>query len=74
MCDIVVHGWALTMIERKNVSVSLTPELHAFVTGHVQSGGYSSVSEVVREGLRLLIERERDKVRAPVRAVEHPHG
>ena len=46
------------MIEHKNVSVSLAPELFAFATARVQSGSYSSVSDVVRAGLRLLGERE----------------
>lgn len=55
------------MIERKNVSVSLTPELHAFVTARVHSGCYSSVSEVVRDGLRLLIERDLGSVPTPKR-------
>ncbi len=55
------------MIERKNVSVSLTPELHAFVTARVRSGDYGSVSEVVRAGLRLLIEREQGRGRPRAR-------
>ena len=42
------------MIERKAVSVSLTPELHAFVNELVEAGGYANASEVVRAGLRLL--------------------
>lgn len=36
------------------MNVSLTPELEAFVHQRVNSGRYSSASEVVREGLRLL--------------------
>lgn len=46
------------MIERKAISVSLTPELHAFVRDLTGTGTYGSVSEVVRAGLRLLRERE----------------
>jgi antitoxin ParD1/3/4 len=42
------------------MNVSLTPELESFVTAKVGSGMYGSQSEVVREGLRLL--RERDRV------------
>jgi antitoxin ParD1/3/4 len=42
------------------MNVSLTPELEAFVTAKVETGMYGSQSEVVREGLRLL--RERDRV------------
>ena len=46
------------MIERKPISVSLTPELHAFVQDLAGRGDYGSASEVVRAGLRLLRERE----------------
>lgn len=41
------------------MNVSLTPELESFVTSKVGSGLYGSQSEVVREGLRLLMERDR---------------
>jgi antitoxin ParD1/3/4 len=37
-----------------NVSVSLTPELMQMIKAKVESGRYTSVSEVVREALRLL--------------------
>ena len=40
------------------MNVSLTPELEAFVDAVVKSGRYGSASEAVREGLRLLQERE----------------
>ncbi len=40
------------------MNVSLTPELEAFVEQAVKSGRYGSASEAVREGLRLLQERE----------------
>jgi antitoxin ParD1/3/4 len=40
------------------MNVSLTPELAAFVETAVKSGRYGSASEAVREGLRLLEERE----------------
>lgn len=40
------------------MNVSLTPELEAFVEQTVKSGRYASASEAVREGLRLLEERE----------------
>ncbi len=42
------------------MNVSLTPELEEYVNGKVQTGLYHSASEVVREGLRLL--REKDEV------------
>jgi len=40
------------------MNVSLTPELEQFVQGKVNTGLYYSASEVVREGLRLLQERD----------------
>ena len=40
------------------MNVSLTPELEAFVERAVMSGRYGTASEAVREGLRLLEERE----------------
>jgi antitoxin ParD1/3/4 len=44
------------------MNVSLTPELDKFVIGKVESGRYTSASEVVREALRLL--EEHDQARA----------
>jgi antitoxin ParD1/3/4 len=41
------------------MNVSLTPELEQFVQDKVKSGRYLSASEVVREALRLLEERDR---------------
>ena len=41
------------------MNVSLTPELDRFVAGKVESGLYTSASEVVREALRLLEEQDR---------------
>lgn len=41
------------------MNVSLTPELEQFVHTKVKSGRYLSASEVVREALRLLEERDR---------------
>ena len=40
------------------MKISLTPDLQQWVQDKVKSGKYSSVSEVVREGLRLLDERD----------------
>ena len=40
------------------MNVSLTPELESFVAKKVESGRYSSASEVVREALRLLADQE----------------
>ncbi len=46
------------MGRRSTLNISLTPELRRFVQSRVSSGRYESASEVVREGLRLLSERE----------------
>jgi antitoxin ParD1/3/4 len=43
------------------MNVSLTPELDRFVSATVTSGRYTSASEVVREALRLLEERDQDR-------------
>jgi antitoxin ParD1/3/4 len=43
------------------VNVSLTPELEALIQERVRSGRYTSASEVVREALRLL--QDRDELR-----------
>ena len=40
------------------MNVSLTPELEKLVNTKVESGRYNSASEVVREALRLLEERD----------------
>lgn len=44
---------------RRTLNVSLTAELEALIAQRVESGRYLSASEVVREGLRLLEERDR---------------
>ncbi len=49
------------------MNVSLTPELDRFVAEKVESGLYTSASEVVREALRLL--EEHDRARAAQIAV-----
>lgn len=43
------------------MNVSLTPELERIVNIKVESGLYNSASEVIREGLRLL--QQRDEMR-----------
>ena len=40
------------------MNISLTAELDTFVQQKVQTGMYHSASEVIREGLRLLSERD----------------
>ncbi|MGH2541454.1 MAG: type II toxin-antitoxin system ParD family antitoxin [Ardenticatenaceae bacterium] len=41
------------------MNVSLTPQLEKFVKQKVESGMYGSASEVIREALRFMEERER---------------
>jgi len=40
------------------MNVSITPELEEFVQAKVKSGMYQSASELFREALRLLAERD----------------
>jgi len=47
------------------MNVSLTPELEQLVQSKVKTGRYNSASEVVREALRLM--EERDQVKAEIR-------
>lgn len=48
-------------VKRINVNVSLTPELEMYLNKRVESGDYQTVSEVVREAIRL--QRDRDTAR-----------
>jgi antitoxin ParD1/3/4 len=50
-----------------SLNVSLTPQLEKLVKEKVKSGRYHSSSEVIREGLRLIQERDHyleEKLRA----------
>ena len=50
------------------MNVSLTPELEKIVAERVSSGRYASASEVIREALRLLEERDQlNQLRQEVR-------
>ena len=52
--------WDHPQIEEvPEVNVSVGKEFEEFVKSKVASGDYASASEVVRDGLRLLKERER---------------
>jgi len=52
------------MAKQHTMNVSLTPVLARQVQARVQSGKYATASEVVREGLRLLAERDKDRAAA----------
>lgn len=54
------------------LNVNLTPELEAMVRDKVATGLYSSASEVVREALRLM--EEKDRFNAAVRVLENNNG
>lgn len=43
------------------MNVNLTPKLEEFVHQKVSSGSYNNASEVVREALRLLEERDQER-------------
>lgn len=58
MCHPVAMATAGNRRDRIGINVSLTPELARFVATKVDTGTYASASEVVREGLRLLLEQE----------------
>lgn len=45
------------------MNVSLTTELEAWIQAKVRSGLYQSASEVVRDSLRLLRERDEQRLR-----------
>jgi putative addiction module CopG family antidote len=49
------------------MNVSLTTELEKYVRGKVASGLYNNASEVIREALRLLVERERTPTKRSAR-------
>lgn len=52
------------------MNISLTPELEQLVNDKVRGGMYQTASEVVREGLRLLRERDQrhEAMRLEIRA------
>ena len=43
------------------MNISLTPKLEGYVKAKVKTGDYNNASEVIREALRVLQEREADR-------------
>ena len=56
--------YPLGMAAKHHRHVALTEPLSKFVERQVAQGRYASASEVVRAGLRLLIEHEEARVRS----------
>jgi antitoxin ParD1/3/4 len=56
------------------MNVSLTPELEKLVNDKVRSGLYQTASEVVREALRLLKQRDDEARREEQRALAPSGG
>ncbi len=54
-----------------SLNVSLTPELEQFIAERVESGMYTTASEVVREGLRLPKDYDELRVRRFEELREH---
>ena len=52
------------MPSRSSLNVSLTPALEKFVHDRVATGRYQTASEVVREALRMMETRERQRIEA----------
>ena len=61
------------MAAKHHRHVALTEPLAKFVERQVAEGRYASASEVVRAGLRLLIEREEGGARS-ARKDDEAHG
>lgn len=55
--------------KQRTRNIAFTAHLDDFVQGKIESGGYQSASEVVRESLRLMeqVERERQHALSDVR-------
>jgi antitoxin ParD1/3/4 len=56
------------MPRRQIRTISLSQELDRFVADEVASGHYSTASEVIRAGLRTLIERQENRCYRQVEA------
>ena len=52
----------------KNTSIILGEHFDRFIQSEIKSGRYSSTSEIIRSGLRLL-EIEKDKIKAVNKAL-----
>ena len=53
------------------MKISLSPDVERLIVERVESGRYHSADEVVREGLELLQEREKEASRPPSNGAAH---
>ena len=67
-----IYRQVLLRCRYTHMNVSLTPELEALVNEKVRSGLYHTASEVVREALRLLKNRDDEVQRAERQAMLPP--
>ena len=51
----------LDMSKSSQLTITVTPELEAFIRERVASGRFDTASDVVREGLQLLEVREHER-------------
>jgi antitoxin ParD1/3/4 len=51
----------VVMSSSSQLTITVTPELEAFIRERVSSGRFDTVSDVVREGLKLLEVREHER-------------
>ena len=56
--DLIGISLGMLLEEKKAMNVNLTAQLEKVVQDKVASGLYNSASEVVREALRLMVERD----------------
>jgi len=64
-CAAMARGYLVAKIDTKDApmgtNVSLTAELESFAQSCVESGRYNNVSEVIRSGLRMLLDAEKHR-------------
>src|SRR5690348_15677066 len=51
----------LNAVRGEKMNVNLTPHLEEWIQRKIESGGYNNASEVVREALRLMEERDQER-------------
>jgi antitoxin ParD1/3/4 len=59
LSTVAIKSYSFHMARQATLNVSLTTKLQKYVRSKVKSGRYESASEVIRESLRALQERER---------------